>query len=99
MVLPNGERREWLKPIMFTSGVGFLDARHEKKLAPEPGMLICKFGGPAYRIGMGGGAASSRVQDAKNSALDFDAVQRGDAEMENKVYLFYVPSACTLCPN
>jgi len=85
LVLPSGERREWLKPIMFTSGVGLLDARHEKKAQPEPGMLICKIGGPAYRIGMGGGAASSRVQDAKNAALDFDAVQRGDAEMENKM--------------
>lgn len=42
-------------------------------------------GGPAYRIGLGGGAASSRVGDAKTSSLDFDAVQRGDAEMENRL--------------
>ena len=27
---------------------------------PEDGMVVCKIGGPAYRIGMGGGAASSR---------------------------------------
>ena len=26
----------------------------------EAGMVVCKIGGPAYRIGMGGGAASSR---------------------------------------
>lgn len=42
-------------------------------------------GGPAYRIGLGGGAASSRVGDAKTASLDFDAVQRGDAEMENRL--------------
>ena len=52
---------------------------------PEPGMIVCKIGGPAYRIGMGGGAASSRVQGTADAALDFDAVQRGDAEMENRM--------------
>ena len=36
--------------------------------------------------GMGGGAASSRVQGSKETAqLDFNAVQRGDAEMENRM--------------
>eukprot|EP01035_Chromulina_nebulosa_P023482 gene23482-30441_t len=35
---------------------------------------------------MGGGAASSRVQGSKETAqLDFNAVQRGDAEMENRM--------------
>lgn len=41
-------------------------------------------GGPAYRIGLGGGAASSMVQGENKESLDFDAVQRGDAEMEQK---------------
>lgn len=90
MRLPNGERREWLKPVMFTSGLGFMEDQHSKKGSAEPGMLIFKIGGPAYRIGMGGGAASSRMQshdenDDKAAKLDFDAVQRGDAEMENKM--------------
>lgn len=44
-----------------------------------------KVGGPAYRIGLGGGAASSRVGDSKTAELDFNAVQRGDAEMENRL--------------
>ena len=48
-------------------------------------MLVAKVGGPAYRIGMGGGAASSRVASDGNSALDFDAVQRGDAQMLNRM--------------
>ena len=85
MRLPNGERREYIKPIMFSGGVGQLDARHIHKGEPEEGMLVVKVGGPAYRIGLGGGAASSRVQDAAQAKLDFDAVQRGDAEMENKM--------------
>ena len=48
-------------------------------------MWVVKIGGPAYRIGMGGGAASSMVQGDNPEHLDFNAVQRGDAEMEQKV--------------
>ena len=83
--LPNGERREWIKPIMFSGGIGQMDARHREKSEPEVGMLVVKLGGPAYRIGMGGGAASSMVQGENVEELDFNAVQRGDAEMEQKV--------------
>ena len=83
--LPNGERFEWVKPIMFSAGVGQLDGLHTEKGEPSPGMLVVKIGGPAYRIGIGGGAASSRIQSSENADLDFDAVQRGDAEMENRM--------------
>ncbi len=83
--MPNGERREWLKPIMFSGGIGQIDARHVEKGAPEAGMLVVKLGGPAYRIGMGGGSASSMAQGENVAELDFNAVQRGDAEMEQKV--------------
>ncbi|MDP3111749.1 MAG: phosphoribosylformylglycinamidine synthase [Thermodesulfovibrionales bacterium] len=85
MRLPDGERREWIKPIMFTGGVGQMDARHVEKGQPEKGMLVTKIGGPAYRIGMGGGAASSMIQGENIAELDFNAVQRGDAEMEQKL--------------
>jgi phosphoribosylformylglycinamidine synthase len=85
MRLPSGERREWIKPIMFSGGIGQIDARHTEKGAPEEEMLVVKIGGPAYRIGMGGGAASSMVQGENVEELDFNAVQRGDAEMEQKV--------------
>jgi len=45
-----------------------------------------KVGGPVYRIGVGGGAASSvGVQGDNKAELDFGAVQRGDAEMEQKM--------------
>jgi len=86
MRLPNEERREWIKPIMFSGGIGQIDARHTEKGEPEPEMLVVKLGGPAYRIGMGGGAASSMVQGENVAELDFNAVQRGDAEMEQKVH-------------
>jgi phosphoribosylformylglycinamidine synthase len=85
ITLPDGERREWIKPIMFTSGVGQIDAAHVTKEEPGPGMVVVKIGGPAYRIGMGGGAASSMIQGENVEELDFNAVQRGDAEMEQKV--------------
>ena len=50
------------------------------------GMEVVKVGGPVYRIGVGGGAASSiQVQGDNESELDFGAVQRGDAEMEQKL--------------
>lgn len=83
--LPDGERREWIKPIMFSGGVGQMDANHSRKATPEIGMLVVKVGGPAYRIGMGGGAASSMIQGENIAELDFNAVQRGDAEMEQKL--------------
>jgi phosphoribosylformylglycinamidine synthase len=83
--LPDGERREWIKPVMFTGGVGQMDARHLQKGKPENGMLVIQIGGPAYRIGIGGGAASSMIQGENKEELDFSAVQRGDAEMEQKM--------------
>ncbi|GBG75237.1 hypothetical protein CBR_g19873 [Chara braunii] len=86
MRLPNGERREWLKPIMFSGAIGQIDDNHLEKEQPEIGMLVVKVGGPAYRIGMGGGAASSMVSGDNDAELDFNAVQRGDAEMAQKLY-------------
>jgi phosphoribosylformylglycinamidine synthase len=91
--LPNGERREWIKPIMFSGGIGQIDRSHHVKHPPKVGMLVVKIGGPAYRIGMGGGAASSVPSGSSGKAdLDFNAVQRGDAEMAQK--LWRVVRAC-----
>jgi phosphoribosylformylglycinamidine (FGAM) synthase-like enzyme len=85
--LAGGERREWLKPIMFSGGLGQIDHRHLEKSPPEVSMLVVKIGGPAYRIGMGGGAASSVPSGSSGRAdLDFNAVQRGDAEMAQKLW-------------
>ncbi|UCE71306.1 MAG: phosphoribosylformylglycinamidine synthase, partial [Nitrospiraceae bacterium] len=83
--MPDGERYEWIKPIMFTAGIGQMDAGHVEKGQPDKDMLVVKIGGPAYRIGIGGGAASSMIQGENLAELDFNAVQRGDAEMEQKM--------------
>eukprot|EP00916_Digyalum_oweni_P003161 GHVL01005683.1.p1 GENE.GHVL01005683.1~~GHVL01005683.1.p1 ORF type:complete len:975 (+),score=276.69 GHVL01005683.1:1107-4031(+) len=83
--LSNGERREWIKPIMFSGGIGEIDHEMLKKEEPKEGNLIIKLGGPAFRIGLGGGATSSMTSGSSN--LEFDAVQRGDAEMEQRLNL------------
>lgn len=88
--LKNGDnvREEFVKPIMFSGGIGYMPHNMIKKNKPEKGMMLVKVGGPVYRIGVGGGAASSvAVQggDARDHALDFGAVQRGDAEMGNRL--------------
>jgi phosphoribosylformylglycinamidine synthase len=94
-ILPNNERREWLKPIMFSGGIGQIDHKHINKDDGEIGMLVVKIGGPAYRVGLGGGAASSLANgdDANSeSSVLFNAVQRGDAQMAQK--LWRVVRAC-----
>ncbi|KAJ1521156.1 hypothetical protein ONE63_002851 [Megalurothrips usitatus] len=86
LVDSSGERREWIKPIMFSGGVGSMDANMVEKQKPAKGMQVVKLGGPIYRIGVGGGSASSvEVQGDNTEELDFGAVQRGDAEMEQKL--------------
>lgn len=61
MVLPGPEkeRREYIKPIMFSGGIGSMDGDMTTKMTPEKGMQVVKLGGPIYRIGVGGGSASS----------------------------------------
>ena len=48
--LPNGERREYLKPMLFSGGVGQMDDRHLHKGQLEKDMVVVKVGGPAYHI-------------------------------------------------
>lgn len=63
----------WLAPR--SAGLGQIDHGHLEKASPELGELIVKIGGPAYRIGMGGGAASSVPSGSNAAELDFNAVQ------------------------
>jgi phosphoribosylformylglycinamidine synthase len=81
----NGILYEWKKPIMFSAGIGHVTERNLYKDKPSDNMLITRIGGPAYRIGVGGGASSSKCANSKIGKEDLSAVQRGDAEMENKV--------------
>jgi phosphoribosylformylglycinamidine synthase len=84
------ERREWVKPIMFSGGIGHVLRFNLKKNQPQLGNLVVRVGGPTYRLGIGGGAASSRPQQHSGSVAAVDpkllsAVQRGDAQMENRM--------------
>ena len=79
-----GEVRGYHKPIMIAGGVGNIAARHAHKRELPQGALIVQLGGPGMLIGMGGGAASSMSTGSNPVDLDFDSVQRGNAEMQRR---------------
>jgi len=79
-----GVRRGYHKPIMLAGGVGNIAARHSAKAALPEGALLVQLGGPGMLIGMGGGAASSMGAGANTADLDFDSVQRGNAEIQRR---------------
>ncbi|MEI7901869.1 MAG: phosphoribosylformylglycinamidine synthase [bacterium] len=76
--------RGYHKPIMLAGGMGNIRRGQVHKKPVPPGALIVQLGGPAMRIGLGGGAASSMTTGSNDEALDFDSVQRGNAEMERR---------------
>ncbi|MFZ5556920.1 MAG: phosphoribosylformylglycinamidine synthase [Pseudomonadota bacterium] len=78
------EVRGYHKPIMIAGGVGNVAAAHIHKQGLPPGALLVQLGGPGMLIGLGGGAASSMDTGANVADLDFDSVQRGNAEMERR---------------
>jgi len=79
-----GVRRGYHKPIMLAGGVGNISARHSSKAALPEGSLLIQLGGPGMLIGMGGGAASSMGAGSNVEDLDFDSVQRGNAEIQRR---------------
>lgn len=81
----NDQRMEYVKPILFSGGVGQVDDRWIHKEEPRVGNLVVKIGGPAYNIGVGGSTMSSRNHDSSNIQNDLKSVQRGDPEMENRM--------------
>ncbi|HQT25385.1 MAG TPA: phosphoribosylformylglycinamidine synthase, partial [Burkholderiales bacterium] len=80
----DGEMRGYHKPIMLAGGVGSIsDIQAFKRDIPEGGLLI-QIGGPGMLIGLGGGAASSMNTGTNAEHLDFDSVQRANAEMQRR---------------
>jgi phosphoribosylformylglycinamidine synthase len=79
-----GELRAYHKPIMIAGGVGNIAARDSFKLGLPEGSLLIQLGGPGMLIGMGGGAASSMATGSNTEDLDFDSVQRGNAEIQRR---------------
>ena len=79
-----GELRGYHKPIMLAGGMGVIRHSQVQKKDVTVGALIVQIGGPAMRIGLGGGAASSMMTGTNSEALDFNSVQRGNAEMQRR---------------
>src|SRR5258708_30806743 len=69
---------------MIAGGIGNIADPHPAKHALPEGSVLIQSGGPGMRIGMGGGAASSRATGTNTAELDFDSVQRGNPEIERR---------------
>ena len=50
---------EWVKPIMFTAGIGQVADNNLYKQSPSIGDLVVRLGGKALKVGMCGGSQSS----------------------------------------
>jgi phosphoribosylformylglycinamidine synthase len=72
------------KPLMLAGGWGSIFLENLPKKALSPGDLLVVLGGPALRIGLGGGAASSLPSGSNSAALDFASVQRSNPEMQRR---------------
>ena len=80
----DGVPRGYHKPIMLAGGVGNISADQSLKADVPADALLIQLGGPGMLIGMGGGAASSMSTGANTADLDFDSVQRGNAEIQRR---------------
>jgi phosphoribosylformylglycinamidine synthase len=66
---------------MLAGGYGNISAQHTKKHRLHRGTVFIHLGGPGFLIGLGGGAASSMASGQNVESLDFDSVQRANAEL------------------
>ena len=73
------------KVIMLAGGVGYGKMEQAQKLKPKKGDQIIILGGDNYRIGMGGAAVSSADTGAFGNAIELNAVQRSNPEMQKRV--------------
>ena len=80
----SGGMRGYHKPIMLAGGIGQISALHTAKEPFPEGTLLIHLGGPGMAIGLGGGAASSMDAGTNEEALDFNSVQRGNAEIQRR---------------
>ena len=78
------ELRGYHKPIMIAGGLGNIRPMLVEKQKLPAGARVIVLGGPAMRIGLGGGAASSVASGESSADLDFASVQRGNPEMQRR---------------
>jgi phosphoribosylformylglycinamidine synthase len=76
--------RGYHKPVMLAGGIGAVRPGHVAKAPIPPGAALIVLGGPAFLIGLGGGAASSLAQGASAEDLDFASVQRDNPEIQRR---------------
>ena len=81
----NAAQTAYDKVIMLAGGVGFANERDAIKGTPVPNEKVVLMGGDNYRIGMGGGAVSSVNTGQYNNAIELNAVQRANPEMQKRV--------------
>ncbi|MGM0613863.1 MAG: phosphoribosylformylglycinamidine synthase, partial [Bacteroidota bacterium] len=74
------------KVIMLAGGIGYAKKSDSQKETPKKGDLIVVLGGDNYRIGMGGSAVSSVATGEYANAIELNAVQRSNPEMQKRVY-------------
>lgn len=74
------------KVIMLAGGVGTGRKEDSLKHDPKPDDVVVVLGGDNYRIGMGGGAVSSVATGEYANAIELNAVQRANPEMQKRVY-------------
>ena len=79
------DEKAYDKVIMLAGGVGFANARDAIKGTPKAGESVVVMGGDNYRIGMGGGAVSSVNTGQYAGAIELNAVQRANPEMQKRV--------------
>ena len=72
------------KVIMQAGGIGYGKAEQALKDTPGKGDKIVILGGDNYRIGMGGAAVSSADTGEFESAIELNAVQRSNPEMQKR---------------
>ncbi len=72
------------KVIMLAGGIGYGKAEQALKDIPQKGNKIVILGGDNYRIGMGGAAVSSADTGEFSSAIELNAVQRSNPEMQKR---------------
>ena len=81
----NNDKFSFDKVIMLAGGIGYGKKEQARKLSPKKGDKIIILGGDNYRIGMGGAAVSSADTGAFGSAIELNAVQRSNPEMQKRV--------------
>jgi len=72
------------KVIMQAGGIGYAKAEQALKDQPKTGDKIVILGGDNYRIGMGGAAVSSADTGEFSAAIELNAVQRSNPEMQKR---------------